>query len=187
MNARPDAIGMDVGFGTCPTCGGWAKSAVRDVASGATTYRCAKGHTWTPDAEALVVARPAAASVHDFELVGTTVYLTGPIADSPFCDFVEYAERLRSFGLKVVSVHEELPIADLQRDRSLGLAWCSTPEFRHYLLRDLRAVAHADLVALLPGWESSLTVTAVVGFARACGIQVMSIAELLDLLRGDKA
>jgi hypothetical protein len=176
---------MDVGLGTCPTCGGWAKSAMRDAVSGATGYRCEKGHTWTPGAEPLVAARPTP-SVHDFELVETTAYLTGPIADSPFRDFVEYAQRLQSFGLKVVSVHNELPIADLQRDYGPGMAWCSTPEFRHYLLRDLRVVAHADLVVLLPGWEGSLTVTAVVGFARACGIQVISVAELLDLLRGER-
>lgn len=173
-------------FGTCPTCGGWAKSVVREEISGETAYRCARGHKWTVEAAALV-----AANVHDFELVPTTVYVTGlmhlHLTDNPsFPAFVAAVHDLRQFGLTVIGAHERQPIADLERETKLGMEWCSTAEFRSYLLRDLGIVAGADVVALLPNWEESLAVTTVVSFARACGIQVMSIEELLDLLRGER-
>lgn len=175
--------------GTCPTCGGWAKKALREVLSGDTTYECAKGHKWTLEAEALVVARPVP-NVHDFELVPTTVYVTGPMSpldgNSSFPSLEAATHQLRQFGLTVIGAHEQRPIADLERDTKLGMNWCSTPEFRSYLLRDLLTVSKADVVALVSDWEESLVVTTVVSFARACGIQVMSVSELLDLLHGAK-
>lgn len=172
--------------GTCPTCGGWAKTAIREV-GGDMAYRCAQDHIWS--VEALWSVANSLRSHHDFDLAPTIVYIAGPMAGQPdhgFPAFEAATHHLRRFGLEVLTPHEGVPVTDLERAIGMGMDWRSTAEYRSYLLRDLAMVAKADVLVLLPGWEESLGVCTEVAFARACGIQVLTIVEMLDMLHGNK-
>ena len=168
--------------GSCPTCGGWAKTAVREL-GGATAYRCAQGHKWSVEAAAVNII----SDCHNFDLVPTTVYVAGPMAGQPdhnFPAFEAACHHLRRFEMTVLSPHEHVPLVDLERAIELGMEYRGTPEYRSFLLRDLGMVAQAEVLVLLPDWEESLGVAAEVALARALGIQVLTIVEMLDLLHG---
>lgn len=172
---------MSAPSGSCPTCNGWAKTSVKEI-GGAIAYRCAQGHTWR-GTEAAIVSGDA----HEFALEETKVFVAGPFALAPdqnFPAFEAAVQHLRRFDLTVVSQHELLPIADLERTWEEGMEWVSPPDYRSYLLRDLGLLAEADVLALVTGWEENCGCDALVTFARACGINVMPMIDLFDLLHG---
>jgi hypothetical protein len=95
------------------------------------------------------------------------VYLSGPMpAGAPRCNvpaFEDACDRLRAEGYHVTSPHE----MDLSRGTGAALKTEAT------------AIKRADLVALLPGWESSPGANAAVMLARAYGVPCLELAAVL--------
>ncbi len=117
----------------------------------------------------------------------TVVYIAGPMAGLPDHNFPAFevaATHLRRFDLSVLSPHEDVPIADLEKAIEMGHDYKHTKEYRAFLLRDLAMVAKADVLVLLPGWEGSGGCCTEVAFAQAAHIHVISFAEMMDLLHG---
>ncbi len=86
-------------------------------------------------------------------LAGLKVYLAGPMTGLPrwnFDAFAEAAAWLRARGAVVTSPHE-IDLADGFDPDSDGADF----DLRRALERDVEAVLAADVVALLPGWETS--------------------------------
>jgi len=171
----------------CPDCGGWSEIAIKRR-TGGIAYACQRGHTWIVRWPPLTVIDGGRGG-HEYNLEKTTVYIAGPMAGverSGFPYFEAATMALRKFDLTVLSPHEDVSPLDLKRAEEAGIEWRKTEGYRRYLLRDLSMVAKADVLALLPGWEDSAGVTTEVSFARACGIEVITFSELMDLLHGNE-
>lgn len=119
------------------------------------------------------------------------LYLAGPMRGLPafnFPAFHDAARQLRAAGHEVFSPAE--------RDNAVGFdpaGLCGTNselDEAGFSVRDALGVdlawvcAEADGVALLDGWERSLGVAAEVATARALGLPVYSLWELLDAAAG---
>lgn len=97
------------------------------------------------------------------------VYLSGPmsgIADNNFPAFAEWAARLRSQGLDVVSP------AEIQESGTWELC----------LRADLRELVTCDAIALMPGWESSRGANLELHVAHRVGMEVIHLPLQFDLL-----
>jgi hypothetical protein len=97
------------------------------------------------------------------------VYLSGPmsgIADNNFPAFHEWAARLRSEGLDVVSP------AEIQEAGTWELC----------LRADLRELCTCDAIALMPGWESSKGANLELHVAHRLGMEVMHLPLEFDLI-----
>ena len=97
------------------------------------------------------------------------VYLAGPMRGRVrynFDAFAEAAAELRELGYEVVSPAEH----DLEQGFNI----------RQVLAWDLEQVIGADAVVTLPGWAHSLGALAEVATARAVGIPVLELAEILE-------
>lgn len=112
---------------------------------------------------------------------GKQVYLAGPVRGLPdwgFPAFHEAAGKLRIKGYAVFSPAEN--------ETKLGFNY-TTGEYlgrersQREVMRDCLSwiCEYADIVVLLPGWESSLGATAEMQAARALGIAVMTLEDAL--------
>lgn len=125
-----------------------------------------------------------------------TVYLAGPMSHRPAFNFPAFdaaAEDLRSRGYKVISP------AELDNDEIRGLALASPDgenievrgQWRDFLSRDVRLVAHPDTeaVVLLPGWKESAGATLEADVAHRLGKPLLSYPDLrpVEPLEGTSA
>ena len=97
------------------------------------------------------------------------IYLSGPMTGLPDFNrsaFNEAARALRAYGFPVINP-AELNTAD---DGS----------WQACMRVCLKALPDADVLALLPGWESSNGAHLELHIAHRIGIQVMQIAEILE-------
>lgn len=116
------------------------------------------------------------------------IYVAGPMRSIPFFNFPAFnaaADRLRAEGHEVFNPAER----DNERhgtDISAGnVAGCEDAagvehgfDLRVALGEDLAWIcAHAEAIALLPGWEKSNGANAEVATARALGLKVFELAE----------
>ena len=98
------------------------------------------------------------------------VYISGPMRGYPqfnFPAFDEAAAQLRAQGYEVFSPAEHDRETGFDPDR---LAEVTPAELREMLAWDCARILESDLVALLPGWSSSLGAMLEVHLARTVGI-----------------
>ncbi len=109
------------------------------------------------------------------------VYLAGPMRGIPefnFPAFRDGARQLREAGYEVFSPAEHNQ--DLGLDTT-GMAGHQHEHEAEFPLRKLLGdglawiCAHADAIAVLPGWENSLGAQAEVAVARALGLPVIQV------------
>lgn len=104
------------------------------------------------------------------------VYLAGPMSGLEEFNFPAFRAAtldLRARGYEVWSPAE----ADEELDGFDGVKGETYP-FGHYMSRDLPEVLRADLVVVLPGWESSKGARLEIYVAEQCGIKVVSYPEM---------
>lgn len=97
-----------------------------------------------------------------------TVYLSGPMTGLPEHNhpaFEAAAERLRSQGVQVISPHEITP------PRVGPWTW------EAHMRADLAALLTADVIVLLPGWETSRGAQLEKTVAEAIGLSVVYFTE----------
>lgn len=94
------------------------------------------------------------------------VYIAGPMRGKPALNrpaFLAAAVRLRALGHNVFNPGEQ-PDAGIRANLAVDMAWIC---------------AHADIVALLPGWEDSRGATTEAALALALGIMVGPVESFL--------
>lgn len=100
------------------------------------------------------------------------VYLAGPMSgleDFNFPAFHKAAGELRERGFEVFSPAE----ADLQKWGTLEEVKAKAT-YRECLSTDLNYILdHADIIALLPGWENSKGVAAELATAKALNLEIL--------------
>jgi hypothetical protein len=117
------------------------------------------------------------------------IYLAGAMSNIPYFNFPEffkYAELLRNQGYDVFSPAE-------QDIKTYGDFWKSCPlgtheeligkpgpipTYREVLKVDLNYILdHADVIALIPGWEKSKGVKAELSLAECLGLEIMHLGN----------
>jgi hypothetical protein len=97
------------------------------------------------------------------------IYLSGPMTGLPdynYPAFREAARTLRSYGQIVFDPSEAFEgKTDLPKEV--------------YMRKDIEALLKADVVALLPGWNTSSGAQLEVEVAKQCGIPIRLLEELL--------
>ena len=104
------------------------------------------------------------------------IYIAGPMRGLPDFNFPAFhaaAAELRALGHTVFNPAEADTADgfDPRRDEPLPMA--------HYMARDLPEVCRADMVVLLFGWSVSKGAKLEAYVARACGIPVRSLSQVL--------
>lgn len=98
------------------------------------------------------------------------VYVAGPMTgypDNNFPAFHSAARALRAAGFDVVNPAEIVP-------ESGAKDWAA------YMRADIRELVTCDVVALLPGWETSKGAAIEQGLAVALGMPAVDIAQCLN-------
>lgn len=97
------------------------------------------------------------------------IYLSGPMTGLPdynYPAFREAAKTLRSFGQQVFDPSEAFEgRTDLPKEI--------------YMRKDIEELLKADVVALLPGWQTSSGAQLEVEVAKQCGIPIRLLEELI--------
>lgn len=97
------------------------------------------------------------------------IYLSGPMTGLPEYNYPAFraaAETLRSYGQIVFDPSEAFgDKTDLPKEV--------------YMRKDLEELLKADVVALLPGWQSSSGAQLEVEVAKQCGIPIRLLEELI--------
>lgn len=113
-----------------------------------------------------------------------TLYLSGPMTGLPafnYPAFIDATAYLRGLGYDVLSPHE------LDADASVDLDNFTLADRRAALARDVAAVAQADGVAVLPGWQESSGSRAELALANAIPIPARTVEEWADEARKEAA
>lgn len=102
------------------------------------------------------------------------VYLAGPMRgykDFNFPAFRKYAKQLRADGFEVFNPAEKGVEAEVEKDPNLQHSLA----FRRRVFKmDIDFICeHADVIAMMPGWEMSSGARAEHALALAIGIKVM--------------
>jgi Domain of unknown function (DUF4406) len=114
------------------------------------------------------------------------VYLAGPMCGYPQFSqeaFIEGAQRLREKGHEVWSPYEDSLASGLD---TAGMSGNQAEAERVRPLRECLAAdlswisLHVEAVVVMEGWEASLGATAEAAAARALGIPVIRLEDLLD-------
>ena len=95
-------------------------------------------------------------------------YLSGPMTGLPgqnYAAFQAAAERLRSQGVQVISPHEIIPPG--------AGPW----SWAQHMRVDLAALLTADVIVLLPGWDTSRGAQLEKTVADAIGLSVVYFTE----------
>lgn len=99
------------------------------------------------------------------------LYLAGPMRGLPEYNYPAFhvaAKQLRDQGFKVYNPAE------------LTFDWDEDGS-RQAMCAELSWICiHADAIVLLPGWEKSLGATAEIATARALGLEVHQLGEIVD-------
>lgn len=97
------------------------------------------------------------------------IYLSGPMTGLPEYNYPAFrsaAETLRSFGQQVFDPSEAFEgRTDLPKEI--------------YMRKDIEELLKADVVALLPGWQTSSGAQLEVEVAKQCGIPIRLLEELI--------
>ena len=103
------------------------------------------------------------------------IYIAGPMTGIPAFNFPAFnraAHILRALGYDVVNP-AELDAGDVGPDGK------ATKPYTWYLRRDLRALLDCNAVALLHGWEDSTGATLEAHVAKALGMDVRELGDIL--------
>lgn len=95
------------------------------------------------------------------------IYISGPMTGIPEHNFPAFhaaAKRLRELGYEVVNPAEI--------DSETGKDW------HFYLRADIKALCDCDILALLPGWESSKGAHLELHIAHRLCMEIVSIKKL---------
>ena len=117
----------------------------------------------------------------------TRFYLAGPMRGIPLFNFPAFrsaADALRCLGHEVVSPAEEdlsegfEPTLDM--DTSASSEDFTLDDYHAAMRRDIAAILTVDAIATLPGWEESQGALVEVAVAKAIGIPVRSVVDVVS-------